>query len=54
MKFCRLVSIGTALLIALAAHGCATEKVLLRSDLERMPQLTAARPAARDNFGTCC
>lgn len=46
MKFHRLARIGSALLIALAAHGCATEKVLLRSDLEMIPQLTVTRESS--------
>jgi hypothetical protein len=43
MKFDRLVGMGSALLIALASHGCATQKVLLRSDLEMIRQLTVTR-----------
>lgn len=47
MKFHTLVRIGVALIVALASQGCATaEKALLRSDLEKISQLTVARQSS--------
>jgi hypothetical protein len=49
-----LNQIACALLLTLALHGCATETVLRRSDLEMIPQLTVSRystPEIRKHSG---
>jgi len=47
LKIERLVRVASAVLVMLASQGCATaEKVLLRSDLEKISQLTVTRQSS--------